>query len=384
MKPLVSLSLVALALTAFTGCSKDVHEGVDMKGRIGFGVVAPQSGDYRQLGIEYFRGMKVAESTLNAGGGAEGKKVRVLFKDSAGEREKGLDGVRALSRDFGAPFIAVAQPRVVDRVADEIAAGDSVCFRMEGGPQPGGVKESRFLRAFVSGRDEAALMAATVLKEKGSKVLVLACEDRYGDDAAARLAEALAAGGATSERLPLRRDNSVADIGAAVAGTKYDAVCVFGHGPEIPPALLALKKGGYDFSRVLGNHAFGGKSVTLLDLPFLRGLRFTTPDFGTRKATPAGERFRAEYRSLNGDEPDMIAALGYDQVMIAFTAAKSAESLSAKTVREKILEEKTFEGAAGVYEFDETGVARLPLSVGSVTVAAGKSSSIAISAPFPQ
>ena len=384
-KPLYSLAASTL-LTALltTGCTKQVHDGVDMKGRVGFGAVVPQSGAYRQLGIEYYRGMKVAEATLNAGGGVEGKKIRIVSYESGGDREKGLDGVRTLTRDFEAPFVAVALPRVVDRVSDTVADSRSVGLRLDGGPLPGETAPDRFLRLFVSGRDEAALMAATLGREKAGKVLILACEDRYGDDAATTLAAALLrAGAAEPDRLPLRRDReSIAALEAALAKTRYAAIRIFAHGPEIPPALYALRKAGVDGATVVGNHAFGGKSVTILDEPLLRGVRFVSPDFGARRDTPASDRFRSEYRSLNGDEPDLIAALGYDQVMVAFTAAKAVETLSAPEIRAKILADKTYEGAAGTYTFDDNGDARLPLVVVPV-LPADKPASIGLTAPFP-
>jgi ABC-type branched-subunit amino acid transport system substrate-binding protein len=318
------------------------------------------------VGSEYFFGMKVAENSLNGTGGVESKEVKIITYDSAGEPEKGLDATRRLTRDFEVPFMAVALPRVVDKSVPECNEHGTLVSRLEGGPEPKPAMENS-LRAFVSGRDEAKLMAETGGKEGWKKVLVLATDDRYGAEAAEVAVEELQKAGASlADRLPLRKEAAaIIAIEDAVRATKYDAVCIFGHGPEIPPALLALRRGAHA-GKVVGNHAFGGKTVTMLEPGMLAGLRFTAPAYFSGNERAMTARFRDEYRSLNRAEPDIFAALGYDQVMIVFTAAKAEESLSPKVVRRHILADKSFDGAAGTYVFDDNGEAHLALTLEEV------------------
>lgn len=361
-----------LALGFLAGCSSDIHDGINMKGKVGFGAVIPCGADqrsgneYHRLGAEYHRGMLVAENTLNGSGGVEGKQVKVVVYDSAGEPEKGMDATRRLTRDFDVPFLAVAMPRVVDKAVTEYAGHDALTLRMDAGPAPE-TEAPRALRVFVSAKDEAALIAETAMKESWNTVLVLAVEDRYGE-AAADLTRNALKNTATSrvDRLALRRDSlALGAIDEAVRKTAYDAVCIFGNGPEIPPVLRTLRKAGHK-GAIIGNHAFGGKTVTSLDRPILRGIRFTAPAFSLGNDTPMSSRFRGEYRELNRDEPDLFSALGYDQVMIVFSAAKAEETFDAEPIRERILADKTFAGAAGTYRFDADGEARLELSLAPV------------------
>ena len=359
--------LAALALGLLTGCGSDVHDGVNMKGKVGFGAVIPCGtdlrfgNDYLRLGAEYHRGMLVAEKTLNASGGVLGRSVKVIVYDSAGEPQKGLDSTRMLTREFDIPFLAVALPRVVDKSAGEYAGHDALTARLEAGPAPA-TEAPRSIRAFVSVQDEVELMARTARDEGWKRVLLLTVEDRYGDSAAKLLPANLPAG-VKLTRLPLRRDALALDaIGRESAGGAYDAVCVFAHGPEIAPALKALRQSGHR-GAIVGNHAFAGKSVGMLDRPVLLGLRYTGPAFCAGKDTPMSERFRGEYREYNRDEPDLFAALGYDQVMLVFSAAKAEETLAAKPIRRRIIGDKTFEGAAGTYAFDADGEARMELSL---------------------
>ncbi len=372
---LTALPLVAISL--FTGCGSDIHDGINMKGKVGFGAVIPCGADqrsgneYHRVGAEYHRGMLVAENTLNSTGGVEGKSVKVVVYDSAGEPEKGLDATRRLTRDFEMPFLAVALPRVVDKSIGEYARRDALTARLDAGPAPD-TEAPLSVRPFVSARDEAALIAETALKEGWNTVLVIAVEDRYGE-AAADLTRTAVKNTATTrvDRLPLRRDAlSLEAIEDAARKTAYDAICVFGHGPEIPPALRALRKAGHK-GAIIGNHAFGGKTVTSLDRPVLRGVRFTAPAFCTGGDSPMSARFRGEYRELNRDEPDLFSALGYDQVMLVFSAAKTLETLDAGDIRDRIIADKTFSGAAGTYRFDANGEARLDLTLAPVQNAAG-------------
>lgn len=366
MRKAILPALSLLALATLTGCGSDIHDGVNMKKKVGFGAVVPNTGPYRQIGAEYFRGMKVAENSLNGTGGVESKEVKVLIYDSAGEPEKGLDAVRRFTRDFEVPFMAVALPRVVDKSVSECNEHGTLVARLEGGSEPKPAIENS-MRAFVAAEDEAKLMAETAGKEGWKKVLVLATDDRYGAVAAEVAVEELQKAGASlTDRLPLRKETAaIAAIEDAVRSTKYDAVCIFGHGPEIPPALLALRRGAHA-GKVVGNHAFGGKTVTMLDSGILSGLRFTAPAYFSGNERAMTARFRDEYRNLNRAEPDIFSALGYDQVMIVFTAAKAEESLSPKAVRQHILADKNFEGAAGTYVFDDNGEARLALTLKDV------------------
>ena len=256
---------------------------------------------------------------------------------------------------------AKALPRVVDKSAGEYAGHDALTARLEAGPAPA-TEAPRSIRAFVSVQDEVELMARTARDEGWKRVLLLTVEDRYGDSAAKLLPANLPAG-VKLTRLPLRRDALAMDaIGPESAGGAYDPVCVFAHGPEIAPALKALRQSGHR-GAIVGNHAFAGKSVGMLDRPVLLGLRYTGPAFCAGKDTPMSERFRGEYREYNRDEPDLFAALGYDQVMLVFSAAKAEETLAAKPIRRRIIGDKTFEGAAGTYAFDADGEARMELSL---------------------
>lgn len=369
---ILPLLVAASAISFIAGCSSNVHDGVNMKKKVGFGAVVPSTGPYRQVGSEYFRGMSVAEHALNDTGGVEDKQVKVIVYDSAGEPEKGLDGVRRLTRDFDMDYIAVALPRVNDKVAHELEDHGTVVCRLDGGtPAP---EQSRFtLRPFVSGKDEAKLMTDTLAKEGARKVLVLAVEDRYGNEAGDLSVKAARANGATLvDRIPLRNEpETLVEITAASLKNGYDAVLVFGHGPELPPALLALRKGAHKGS-ILGNHAFAGKTVTLLEPALLKGVRFTAPEFCTRTDRPMANRFRDEYRSMNRAEPDLFSALGYDQVLLVFSAVKAEETTKPKSVYQHVLADKTFDGAAGTYRFDDAGDARLELALAEV-LSAGKS-----------
>lgn len=359
--------LVAAATISFTaGCGSNVHDGVNMKKKVGFGAVVPTTGPYRQVGTEYFRGMSVAEHTLNNTGGFDGKQVKVVVYDSAGEPEKGLDGVRRLTRDFDMEYIAVALPRVNDKSGHELMDHASLVFRLDGGKAPSEQSEYT-LRPFVSGIDEANLISETLKKEGARKVLVLAVEDRYGDEAGEAVQKNLLAGGVASvDRRPLRNEpEALAEVTAACLKNNYDAVIVFGQGPELPPALLALRKGGHKGS-IIGNHAFAGKTVTMLEHGILAGVRFTAPEFCTRTDRPMANRFRDEYRNLNRSEPDLFSALGYDQVLLVFSAVKAEDTTKSKVIHRRIVEDKTFDGAAGTYRFDEHGEGHLALAIATI------------------
>ena len=369
-KPLPRLSLFAAvsalagAALFLPGCGNDVHDGVNMKNRVGFGAVIPNTGTYREIGSELYRGMLTAEYSLNASGKVEDKFVKVVMYDSTGESQKGLDGVRKLTRDFDMPFMAVAMPGVVDRVVEEYSQYDTVAARLEAASRDTEKQADNAIQAYVSADDEIAVIAAAAAKEGWKNVLTLMVEDRYGDAAAERLANALTKSGiARADRLPLRSEESAYErIREAAASTKYDAICIFAHGPEVAPALIALRKSGHN-GPIVGNHAFGGRAVTRLHRHLLKNVRYTAPEFHTRPDRPMAARFLHEYKELNRDLPDIHSALGYDQVMMVFSAAKAEESIDPATVRRRLIADKTFEGAAGTYHFDENGFARLDLTL---------------------
>lgn len=357
-------ALAGASLILASGCGSDVHDGVNMKKRVGFGAVIPNTGPYRDIGSELYRGMITAEHALNAAGPVEDKRVKVVMYDSAGEPIKGLDGVRKLTRDFNAPFIAIAMPGVLDTAAREYAESDTVIARLEASTRDTENTAGNTLQPYVNADEEIAAMAGVAAVEGWKNVLTLMIEDRYGDAASDRLVHTLTkAGVARADRLPLRPEESAYErIREAAHTGKYDAICIFAHGPEVGPALVALRKAGYA-GPVVGNHAFGGRAIARLPRNMLQNVRYTATEFRTRPDRPMTARFLNEYRQLNRENPDLFAALGYDQVMMFFSAAKNEETLDSGSVRKRILADKVFEGAAGAYRFDDNGIAHLALTV---------------------
>jgi len=73
------------------------------------------------------------------------------------------------------------------------------------------------------------------------------------------------------------------------------------------------------------------------------------------------EEFRKEYLETYGENPDLFAALAYDNILMLKQAMKNCDYEDVNCVRDNLLQIKDFEGASGITTIDKDGDAHKPI-----------------------
>ena len=87
---------------------------------------------------------------------------------------------------------------------------------------------------------------------------------------------------------------------------------------------------------------------------------FFSNHFSAEDQTPAVQNFLARFRAKYSEEPDAMAALGYDAAMLLFDAMKRAGTTDSQPLRDAIAATKGFPGVTGSITLDEKRNATKP------------------------
>jgi branched-chain amino acid transport system substrate-binding protein len=146
---------------------------------------------------------------------------------------------------------------------------------------------------------------------------------------------------------------------------------------DFTPVTLAVKQSGADvmstymtlptdqgiFARQLPqlgvNIAWVGSPTTVatttlkLAGPALYG-SYGVADFAA-DSSPAAKEFATKYEATYKSAPDFNGAWTYDAVHVLAFAIENAKSIDSQQIREAILSVKIYQGAEGIYNFDQNG-----------------------------
>lgn len=322
----------------------------DTTGDIPVGVYGAQTGDQAAFGTSTSNGARIAADEINAAGGVLGRKIRLHVEDTQGRGDEAAsvvtklvtaEGVVALigenssNQSLAAAPIAQANqvpmispsstnPKVTE-VGDHIFR---VCFT---DPYQG-----KALASFV--RKELKLDTAAILVDKKNDYSVgLAGVFRAEFEGAGGkiVAEQSYSGGDTEFRPQL----------TTIRGASPQAVFIPGFYTEVGQIAIQARDLGITVPLV-GGDGWDSPAVIQIGGKAIEGSYFSDHYF-VGDSRPVVQKFVTEYKRRHGKNPEATAALGYDALYIWANAAKRANTLDRKAVRDQIAQTKDYEGVAG-------------------------------------
>ncbi len=85
------------------------------------------------------------------------------------------------------------------------------------------------------------------------------------------------------------------------------------------------------------------------------GVKFSSPAYDPKSKTPHIEAFVKVFQAKYGQEPDILAAYGYDVLMIAAQALRVTEDATSAEIKQALYSIKDYPGVTGETSFDENG-----------------------------
>jgi branched-chain amino acid transport system substrate-binding protein len=355
------LALAVLALCPWLGgCKKPASAG--NPDEIVVAEFAALTGATASFGQSSHKGTQMAFDEQNAAGGVMGKKLRLVVEDNqskAGEaatvvrrmfsREKpvALLGEVASSRSLEAapiaqqnkiPMISPAStnPKVTE-VGDYIFR---VCFI---DPFQGAV-----LAKFMLGRGWKKAAILTDVKQDYAVGLTEFFKDYYTKNGGTIVSEQSYSSGDKDFKAQL----------TSIRSSEPEAILVAGYYNEAGLIASQARELGLNVP-LLGGDGWDSPSLVEVAGEAMEGNYFSN-HFSAEDQSPAVQNFLARFKAKYNEEPDAMAALGYDSAMLLFDAIKRAGSTDGEPLRQAIASTKNFPGVTGTISLDEKRNANKP------------------------
>jgi len=349
------LTTATLSLVLF-GCPPKTSEtatgtGAGTTGEIVIGEYGSLTGAEATFGVSTHNGIMLAIDEINAAGGVDGRKLRVITEDDQSKAEEAANAVTKL----------INQNNVV-AVLGEVASSNSlaaapICQANKVPmitPSSTNTKVTEvgdyiFRMCFVDPYQGEA-MANYLSKQKGMKRAALLIDNK--SDYSTGLAEYfkrtfIANGGQiVVEQSYAKGDSDFRSQLTSIKGANPEVIFVPGYYNDIGQIAIQARDLGMKQPLAGGD---GWESPKLIEIggKALEG-SFYSNHYHVDDPAPAVREFVQKYRDRFGATPDSLAALGYDSTRVLADAMKRAGTTDGPKLRDAIAATKNFVGVTGI------------------------------------
>jgi len=322
----------------------------DTTGDIPVGAYAALTGGEAAFGTATINGVKIAADEINAAGGVLGRQIRLVIEDDQGRAEEAASVVTKLIAASNVAALIGENSSSQSLAAAPIAQKSGVPMISPSSTNPKVTEKGEYifrvcftdplqgkaLAAFV--RNELKLDTAAILVDKKTDYsvgLAGVFRKEFEDAGGKIVAEQSYSGGDTEFRPQL----------TTIRGASPQVVFIPGFYTEVGQIAIQARDLGLTVPLVGGD---GWDSAAVIEIggKAIEGSYFSDHYF-VGDTRPVVQKFVAEYRKRYGKNPEANAALGYDALYIWANAAKRANTLDRKAVRDQIATTKDYEGVAG-------------------------------------
>ncbi|MDQ8020376.1 MAG: ABC transporter substrate-binding protein [Moraxellaceae bacterium] len=343
----LALALVS-AVTAGGAIAQDI--------KLGF--MCPLTGGSAPFGVSARDGAALAVKEVNAQGGVLGRKLALVERDTESKNERGVQLAQELIQKekvvagigFCNTGVSLAAQKYFQEaripVFDPVATGTAVTRQF---PAPSYVFR-------VGPRDElqAQMLVDEALRQKKTKVAILADSTNYGQLGREDVEKALKAKGmkpVTVEKFNVRDvDMTPQLLKARQAGA--DIVVAYGIGPELAQIANSMAKLGWKVPLVT---SWNSAMSNFIDTAQINGNGVRMPQTFIQEASdPRKQAFIANYArdyKLERIPSPSSAAQAYDAILLLAAAMQQAGSVDGVKVREALEQlRQPVAGVIGTYE----------------------------------
>ena len=336
------LAAVALAtsLLSLVGCKVDT---------LVVGAVLPLSGPNQALGDEAQRGLELAADEWRAAGN---DRLELIVVDGAGDPVQAADQLRALYEERHAVAAVAAGGSLESRALVEVAdQAERILMLSSAEDQELGAASPQVYRMSLSLLSEGTKMATFASRKLAAdKAALVAQDERFAGSLESGFGSSFTNAGGEylgSRVTPELDRDTVADL----RKQQCDVVALAGEGPWLAQTVVTLRGAGFKGSILApqsfatpGNLAQLGKDA--------KGVIFA---YTHLEAGEAGSAFIEAFTAKYGSAPTIFAAEAYDTLNVLLKASNDRPAIASELRRGLRDEIKSYAGASGNIEFDETG-----------------------------
>lgn len=339
------------------GDSATAGAGAENGKEILVGHYASMTGSEATFGQSTDNGIKLAIEEINAAGGINGRKIRLITYDDKGEaREAGVAVTRLVTRDevvavlgevasglsltgapicqeYGIPMVTPSStnPKVT-KVGDKIFR---VCFI---DPFQGWV-----CAKFARENEKLKASKAAILYDQAAPYSV-GLQEEF-----AKAFKSLGGEITSTQTYQAGAQDLTAQLNS-IRATEPDVIFVPGYYTDVGNIALQARKLGINVP-LLGGDGWDSVKLGQIGGKAIEGC-FYSNHYSHQDPSPRVQDFIKKYKDSFGETPDGLAALGYDAVRILAEAMKRAKSTGGDDIAAELAATKDFDGVTGKISID--------------------------------
>lgn len=356
-KRLALLVAAVMVLTLFiTGCGKTSKTSGD-KAPIKIGHIVHMTGSAVEAGGEEKNGAILAVEEINAAGGINGHKLILVQEDGQSSNVGVVQAFNKLLEDKDIAVIIGPSPST--QIAAMLPTINDAKIPVATGGTNYGLTHSgcQWLFRFRphDGMSAQAMASFMVNDLKQKKVAIVHSTDAFGNGGRDLAVAALKKLGVTPV-LDLGYNNDEKDFTAVINALKKSGatgmITYMTFSPDVGILAKQIKQQGLKINWI------GSASVTATPARQLAGEAlygtYAVADYHP-DANDKAKKFADAYKAKFGKDPDFYSSWTYDAVYVFAEAMKKAPDLKPESIRQALLNIKSFQGVEGIYNFDQNG-----------------------------
>jgi branched-chain amino acid transport system substrate-binding protein len=345
MKKLIYIFLPMLFLM---GCGNPKDNSIKIGGTL------PLTGEVASYGISAKNGLQLKIDEINTSGGINGKKIEVDFQDDKNSIKDAVNifndfaTIKKYSLVFGSAGSSVSLSLVPIANREKVILFSPVSSASKLSTEGG----QFFFRTVPSDNLQAEMLASWIKQEGIKKIAIVYTNNSWGKPLTDAVTDMFAKDGGEivfSEGVQ-ENTSDFRTIIIKLKKTKFDAILSPTYPREGGLFVKQLKEAGV-VTRLFGGDNWGAPEFISIAGNAANGVCFTFP---SDSKSPLWSDFVGNYKKKYGQEPDIIAAYGYDAATAVVEAFKKSSELTSNEIREKLLT-VSFEGVSGKISFKPNG-----------------------------
>ncbi len=346
---LVTLLAVAIVAGMFSGCTKKEAEVIKIGG------VGPVTGEASTFGVSTRNGYEMAIEEWNAKGGVLGRKIELYFADDKGDATEAATAYTKLINQDKVVAIAGTVMSKCSLAGAPIcqSAGIPMVSPTSTNPKVTEVGDYIFRACFID-PFQGTVGANFAYNNLGARKAGVIFD--LGNDYTKGLAEFFRAqfeklGGTivAFEGHPTGTTDFTPQLTKILAGNPDVIYCSDYYNDD---GLMAKQARGLGFKGpFVGGDGWDSPDLFKIGGDAVNGAYFTN-HFSKDDTRPEVQNFVSKYRAKYGQDPDALAALGYDAMGLLIQAIQNAGSTEGVKIKDA-LKNISYQGVSGLITFDE-------------------------------
>ncbi|MEI6338139.1 MAG: ABC transporter substrate-binding protein [Verrucomicrobiota bacterium] len=352
--------LLSILLIPVAGCKKARTAG--HADEIVVGEFGSLTGNTASFGQSSHKGVQMAFDEQNADGGVLGKKLRLVLEDDQSKAGEAATVVRRMiSRENPVAILGeVASSRSLE--AAPIAQQNKIPMISPSSTNPKvtEVGDHIFRVCFIDPFQGAVLAKFMLARGWKKAAILMDVKQDYAVGLNEFFKDYYIKNGGTivSEQSYSSGDKDFKAQLTSIRATQPEAILVAGYYNEAGLIASQARQLGLNVP-LLGGDGWDSPSLVEVGGEAMEG-NFFSNHFSAEDKSPAVQNFLTRFREKYNEDPDAMAALGYDAAMILFDAMKRAGTTEEGALCRAIASTKGFPGVTGSITLDDKRNAEKP------------------------